>query len=458
MVYSITQNIQYAPGSSDPYSATSYKAQTNIYYEYRPDESKIYITQIYCKLMDSNNQDITQDIFEIIAGVPNNGNQPYWRSGDPRQMGTIQFFVNGTEVLNFATGDYAFCSESDSKKILMNDLKTYQKSFSISSLNDVVTFKFNNFGSSGKIYDTQYSSYTYRYLRFCVTSSPEVLPIVQTYEIKNYGIIGNENDANDSTGNIRLFYEIRHYNTNEDIVYDNTLFSPTIDNYYLFYQLQIGREKCTSVTHARIGIGVDDYSSFTSNYTDYPTGNTYLKVLVNNVDVIQYLRESIYNATSQSFYSRTDAGTGRFPMYTGLTGSGTYTMGLTYSGSWYPIFDTITANNFKIIPSGLYPLTSGATINITLSCSNIYQHYGYEGGTQQGYYWFTGTNVCNQFHVPLNPGSNNSVSGLTVPAEGCIYISNGTNFEAYATYIFNGTDWEQYLPYIHNGTDWELQG
>ena len=462
MVHSITQNVYYKPGSgaSDHYSLTTYKAQTNIYYEYRPNESKIYITQINVKLMDSNDQDITQDLFYIIAGVPNNGNQPNWAAGDPLQQGTIQFFVNGTQVLNFSTGSYAFQSESHSKKILMDDFITYQNSFPISSLNDVITVQFNEFGTWGRIFDKRYNGYTHRYLQFCATSPAETLPITETYEVKSSGLVGNSGNANDSTGNIRLQYEIRHYNMNEDIIYDNTLFSTSSGGDYLFYKLEAGRERCTSVTHAKIGIGVNEYSSFSSNYTNYPTGNTYLKILVNDTDIIQYLRQSIYNATGQSFYSRTDAGTGGYPMYTGLTGSGSYNKGLTASENWYPVFDNILANDFKIIPQGLYPLISGSTISITLSCSNVYQHYGYEGGTQSGYYWFTGQSVCNQFHVPLNPGSNNTVTGIFVPTDGCVYIHNGTSFDAYIPYIYNESTstWEQYLPYIYNGTDWELQG
>jgi len=36
-------------------------------------------------------------------------------------------------------------------------------------------------------------------------------------------------------------------------------------------------------------------------------------------------------------------------MYTGKTGS-THETGLTYSGSWYQVFDNLTNNDFKIIP------------------------------------------------------------------------------------------------------------
>ena len=452
MLFTATQKIYYTYGEGRSYvEQNNYNAQIKFYYEYRPDEQKVYVTNINFTLTDNNGNGVSNP-FGSIANINN------WANGiGPQEQGIITFFVNGQQTLQFNLNNKEYYYEQNGNIFfLKKDLLLYQDSFSLSSLSDEVTVTFNTMGLYGL--DT---GYVKRYLRFYnETSTPIILPINNTYEIKQEGIVGNTNAANDTDGNIRLLYQIRHYNSREDIMYDATPFSPVANQDYLFYKLQIGRGDCREVTHFRIGIGVNDQSEFTGDYTVYPTGNTYLKILVNNIDIIQYLRESIYNATSQSFHNKTTAGTGSFPMYTGKTGS-TYETGLTYSGSWYQVFDNLTENKYKIIPQGLYPLTPGTTINITLSCSNIYQHYGYTGGTQSGYYWFSnGGNTCNQFHVPLNPGSNNTATGIFVPTDGCVYIHNGTNFEAYIPYIYNETTstWEQYLPYIYNGADWELQG
>ena len=462
MLFTDTQKIYYTYGARDYVEQDNYNAQIKFYYEYRPNEQKVYVTNISFTLTKNDGTPVPNP-FSSIANINN-----WLDENSPREQGIITFYVNGQQALQFNFNDkfndkqkkyyYEQSGEDNNYKnifFLKKDLLLYQDSFSLPSLSDEVTVKFNTMGLYG--IDT---GNVRRYLRFYNTPTPIILPINNTYEIKQEGIVGNTNAANDTDGNIRLLYQIRHYNSREDIMYDATPFSPVANQDYLFYKLQIGRGDCREVTHFRIGIGVNDQSEFTSDYTVYPTGNTYLKILVNNIDIIQYLRESIYNATSQSFHNKTTAGTGSFPMYTGKTGS-TYETGLTYSGSWYQVFDNLTENKYKIIPQGLYPLTPGTTINITLSCSNIYQHYGYTGGTQSGYYWFSnGGNTCNQFHVPLNPGSNNTATGIFVPTDGCVYIHNGTNFEAYIPYIYNETTstWEQYLPYIYNGADWELQG
>ena len=462
MLFTATQKIYYTYGEGRSYvKQNNYNAQIKFYYEYRPDEQKVYVTNISFTLTDNNGTPVPNP-FSSIANINN------WYGGvGPWEQGIITFFVNGQQALQFNTNNKEYYYEqsgenNDYKNIffLKKDLLLYQDSFSLSSLSDEVTVTFDTMGLYGL--DT---GWVRRYLRFYnETETPIILPINNTYEIKQEGIVGNTSAANDIDGNIRLLYQIRHYNSGEDIMYDATPFSPVANQDYLFYKLQIGRGDCREVTHSRIGIGVNNQSDFTSNYTVYPTGNTYLKILVNNTDIIQYLKESIYNTTSynvsQSFQNKTTAGIGGFPMYTGKTGS-THETGLTYSGSWYQVFDNLTNNDFKIIPQGLYPLTPGTTIDITLSCSNIYQHYGYEGGTQSGYYWFSdGGNTCKQFHVPLKPGTNNTATGIFVPTDGCVYIHNGTNFEAYIPYIYNETTstWEQCLPYIYNGTDWELQG
>jgi hypothetical protein len=41
---------------------------------------------------------------------------------------------------------------------------------------------------------------------------------------------------------------------------------------------------------------------------------------------------------------------------------------------------------------------------------------------------------------------------------GCIYIDNGTSFDAYECYIDNGSGWDLYIPYIDNGSSWDICG
>lgn len=41
---------------------------------------------------------------------------------------------------------------------------------------------------------------------------------------------------------------------------------------------------------------------------------------------------------------------------------------------------------------------------------------------------------------------------------GCIYIDNGTSFDAYQVYIDNGTSWDLCIPYIDNGSSWDIIG
>ena len=451
MLYTVTQNVYYNGTIKD-----NYYCQSRIFYDYNPIDSKIYIYHVDFILTDNNGDPVTNP-FVTIAGLSSNVS---W-GRDPHYIGTITFYVNDTEVFNFSQGPssdpnvspYFSYTQVNNIFIPRQHLAPFIGSFSISSLSDTITIQLSNVG-----YEGQTSDWVSRSLRFCTMSTPDNFPIEQTYEVKSSGIVGNSDAPNDGTGNIRLLYEIRHYNINDNLIYHGTPFSTISGENYLFYKLQAGRSSCDVVTYAKIYVGSDNYG-YTIDYSEYSSGVRYLKVLVNNIDIIQSLRESIYNATSQSFCGRYSQGE---PYWTGIgttaSGSRRYRSGQTYSSVWYDIFDNLSSNNYKIIPQGLYHLTAGTPINITLSCSNMYSHYGTSGGTQSGNYWWN-NGSCSQFHVPLVVGNNNAVSNIEVPIDGCVYIHNGTSFDAYIPYIYNETNstWEQYLPYIYNGTDWELQ-
>jgi hypothetical protein len=82
MLFTDTQPIYYAY-SSKPYTLCSdYNAQIKFYYEYRPDEQKVYVTNISFTLTkDTGGKKISiSDPFRSIANIN------HWDNGDvPRE-------------------------------------------------------------------------------------------------------------------------------------------------------------------------------------------------------------------------------------------------------------------------------------------------------------------------------------------------------------------------------------
>lgn len=68
----------------------------------------------------------------------------------------------------------------------------------------------------------------------------------------------------------------------------------------------------------------------------------------------------------------------------------------------------------------------------------------------------TSTTTTSTFYSNSSSSMKPALTGVEV--QGCVYIDNGSGWDAYQCYIDNGTDWDLALPYIDNGTDWDLCG
>lgn len=68
----------------------------------------------------------------------------------------------------------------------------------------------------------------------------------------------------------------------------------------------------------------------------------------------------------------------------------------------------------------------------------------------------TSTTTTSTFYSNSSSTSKPTISGAEVT--GCVYIDNGSKFEAYQCYVDNGSGWDLCLPYVDNGSGWDLCG
>ena len=84
--------------------------------------------------------------------------------------------------------------------------------------------------------------------------------------------------------------------------------------------------------------------------------------------------------------------------------------------------------------------------------------------TRPGYELLGWSTSSTATTASYNPGASYQASAATTlyavwKGLGCVYIHNGTTFEAYEIYIHNGTSWDgPYDPYIYSGSAWEPYG
>lgn len=115
--------------------------------------------------------------------------------------------------------------------------------------------------------------------------------------------------------------------------------------------------------------------------------------------------ESLFNATSA------------------IVGDGTFTI---KNGEWQRTTVTIE----KTFPTGLYYM----------------------------YIWTNNSNVDWNVMVTRWFNGEYGFIGSYEKLDGCIYIDNGSGWDAYEVWIDNGSSWDQYAPYIDNGTSWDEYG
>ena len=101
----------------------------------------------------------------------------------------------------------------------------------------------------------------------------------------------------------------------------------------------------------------------------------------------------------------------------------------------------------------------GSTVNGTSNAATGIVTKSIPAGTFYIYvvpYSGTSTTTTSTFFSNSSSTSKPSVSGVEV--SGCVYIDNGSKFEAYQCYIDNGSGWDLCLPHIDNGSGWDLCG
>jgi hypothetical protein len=105
---------------------------------------------------------------------------------------------------------------------------------------------------------------------------------------------------------------------------------------------------------------------------------------------------------------------------------------------------------------GVFELNWGAwtpttvTINRSLPSGTHYMYIWTNLSSSYDYNW-----SCIRWY-PTSTGYGFSASYEKMAS--CIYIDNGSGFEAYEIWIDNGTKWEQYAAYIDNGSGWDECG
>lgn len=112
--------------------------------------------------------------------------------------------------------------------------------------------------------------------------------------------------------------------------------------------------------------------------------------------------------------------------------------------------DTTGDGTFKIT-SGVYNVST-ITMTKTLSAGTYYIYIWTDKSTSYPNNW-----MCIRWFS----NEHETVVGTTISYEelaSCIYIDNGSGFDAYEIWIDNGTKWEQYAAYIDNGSGWDECG
>lgn len=87
------------------------------------------------------------------------------------------------------------------------------------------------------------------------------------------------------------------------------------------------------------------------------------------------------------------------------------------------------------------------TVTKTISAGTFYVYVVPYSGTSSN---TTSTFYSNSAAANVKP----TLTGVEV--QGCVYIDNGSSWDAYQVYIDNGSSWDLYMPYIDNGSSWDL--
>lgn len=105
----------------------------------------------------------------------------------------------------------------------------------------------------------------------------------------------------------------------------------------------------------------------------------------------------------------------------------------------------VVSNTFAFTPAAY---NTYQTLSLEVNASSL--------SPNTTYYMFVWAGDNNYSLCTMNMGSHHTVS-ISVDSS-CIYIDNGSGWDAYEIWIDNGSSWEQYAAYIDNGSSWDECG
>lgn len=163
----------------------------------------------------------------------------------------------------------------------------------------------------------------------------------------------------------------------------------------------------------------------------------------NWVIALRFIAPKNMSSITFGFYIRSDANAG-------LSSNIRYKVATTEVDS--PNYTSNDAGDGDFILNGYYQnQRTELTINRTFQ----------SGKTYYIYFWTAEptSNTDNVMRIRWYPNTDGSGFYATYEElKGCIYIDNGSSFDAYECYINNGSSWDLYVPYIDNGSGWDICG